>query len=905
VNPVTGTITFTPESGYTGDPTPIQYTMQDNDGNTSNAATVTIDYVQIPPVAVDDESLANLPGPVTLNVTGNDSDPNGDLDVSTVDLNPGLAGIQNSLFVAGQGTWTVNSAGDVTFTPEAGFTGDPTPIPYTVSDATGLVSNQATITIDYVPVATDDSSSGHATGTAVTVNVLANDTTGDTPVASTVRIVGAGGTPVTSLTVTGQGEWTVNTTTGAITFTPQSGYTGDPTPIQYTVQDNDGTTSNAATVTIDYVQIPPVANNDSSPANSPGSVTLNVTTNDTDANGDLLVSTVDLDPGTLGIQTSLTVAGQGTWTVDSSGNVTFTPVSGFTLDPTPITYTVSDATGLVSNPATITIDYVPVASDDTTLGNTSGTPVTVDVLANDDTGDVVDPATVQIVGADPASDGRTKTVLGEGVWEVDRDTGEITFTPEAGFTTDPTPIEYTVQDEEGNTSDPAEVRVGYEQFPPVAEDDESLGNLPGPVVLNVTGNDSDPNGDLDVSTVDLDPTTSGIQGLLVVSGEGTWEVDNLGNVTFTPETGFTGDPDPIQYTVSDSTGRVSDPAWITVDYVPVATPDTSTGNTTGTPVTVDVLDNDTTGDTVVPTTVQIVGADPGSNGRTLTVPGQGVWTADPTTGEITFTPQSGYTGDPTPIQYTVADDDGNTSQPAQVTVDYNQFPPVAVGDSRLAQPAGPVTLNVTGNDSDPNGDLLVSTVDLNPGLAGIQNSLLVAGQGTWTVNAAGDVTFTPVAGFTGDPTPIPYTVSDATGLVSNQATITIDYVPVASNDSSSGHTTGTAVAVNVLTNDTTGDTPVPSTVQIVGTAGPGQPLTVTGQGEWTVNTTTGAITFTPQSGYTGDPTPIQYTVKDNDGNTSNAATVTVDYGQAPPVANNDASLGNPPGAGDVERDRQR
>jgi len=45
----------------------------------------------------------------------------------------------------------------------------------------------------------------------------------------------------------------------------------------------------------------------------------------------------------------------------------------------------------------------------------------------------------------------------------------------------------------------------------------------------------------------------------------------------------------------------------------------------------------------------------------------------------------------------------------------------------------------------------------------------------------------------------------------------------------------------------------------------------------------------------GDPTPIQYTVQDNDGNTSNPATVTVDYNQQPPVANNDSSLANPPG----------
>ena len=37
--------------------------------------------------------------------------------------------------------------------------------------------------------------------------------------------------------------------------------------------------------------------------------------------------------------------------------------------------------------------------------------------------------------------------------------------------------------------------------------------------------------------------------------------------------------------------------------------------------------------------------------------------------------------------------------------------PVAVNDSSLHNPPGPVTLNVTNNDTDPNLDLVVSTVD--------------------------------------------------------------------------------------------------------------------------------------------------------------------------------------------------
>ncbi len=124
--------------------------------------------------------------------------------------------------------------------------------------------------------------------------------------------------------------------------------------------------------------------------------------------------------------------------------MTFTSEAGFTADPTPIGYVVSDNDGNVSNEAMITIDYVPVAADDSSLGNTTGTPAVVDVLANDTTGDVVDPATVQIVGT--TNPGDDLVVAGEGTWSVDGTTGETTFTPEAGFTDDPTDITYTVND---------------------------------------------------------------------------------------------------------------------------------------------------------------------------------------------------------------------------------------------------------------------------------------------------------------------------------------------------------------------------------------------------------------------------------------------------------------------------
>jgi hypothetical protein len=88
----------------------------------------------------------------------------------------------------------------------------------------------------------------------------------------------------------------------------------------------------------------------------------------------------------------------------------------------------------------------------------------------------------------------------------------------------------------------------------VAVDDQSLGNPPGAVTLSVTGNDSDPNNDLDWSARWIwIRARHGIQDTLVVTGEGTWSVDSLGNVTFAPEAGFTlTTRHRSRYTVSDA-----------------------------------------------------------------------------------------------------------------------------------------------------------------------------------------------------------------------------------------------------------------------------------------------------------------------------------------------------------------
>ncbi|WP_162126078.1 Ig-like domain-containing protein [Flavobacterium phycosphaerae] len=129
----------------------------------------------------------------------------------------------------------------------------------------------------------------------------------------------------------------------------------------------------------------------------------------------------------------------------------------------------------------------------------------------------------------------------------------------------------------------------------------------------------------------------------------------------------------------------SDDDYVPINNLPVATDDTVESTLTE-PITITVLANDTTGSTVVASTVSIKGgSDTDSNGTLdiLVVPNQGTWTVA-ATGTITFTPLPTFTGNPTQISYTVKDAQNNVSNEALVTI--NAVPIVSADLTQVPYP---------------------------------------------------------------------------------------------------------------------------------------------------------------------------------------------------------------------------
>lgn len=147
VNP-NGTISYTPDADFNGTDT-ITYTITDPDGNTATSTvTVTVNPVNDAPDAVDDLRATAFNTPVTIAVLANDTDVDG--DVLSVLGTPTSA----------DGTVVLNADGTITFTPNAGFTGDAT-ISYGVTDGNGG-TDTAVVTV----VVAADTRDGIVYGTA-------------------------------------------------------------------------------------------------------------------------------------------------------------------------------------------------------------------------------------------------------------------------------------------------------------------------------------------------------------------------------------------------------------------------------------------------------------------------------------------------------------------------------------------------------------------------------------------------------------------------------------------------------------------------------------------------------------------------------------------------------------------
>jgi hypothetical protein len=358
----TGTITISPVPGGLTGTADVCVT---NPGGQSGCAEYNSGPNTAAPQAIYDAAETTGVIPVTIDVVANDTDVDGNLDSTSVAITQGPQ--QGSVVNHGDGT--------VTYTPNPGPLTTDT-FNYTVSDTGGLVSNIAT-----VEVRTTDGGSGGGgdntapnalydgvetpNGTAITIDVVANDTDADGNLDPTT---------VTITQVPGQGT-AVNNGDGTVTYTPNEGPNTSDT-FNYTVADTGGLVSNHATVSIQTTgggsggggeNSAPAAIYDAATTAPETAVTIDVAANDTDADGNLDATTVTITQA----------PHKGTASVNADGTVVYTPSAGTSATTDTFNYTVDDTDGATSNTATVEVTISP-DGDDSNLGG-SGPPLRRDL----------------------------------------------------------------------------------------------------------------------------------------------------------------------------------------------------------------------------------------------------------------------------------------------------------------------------------------------------------------------------------------------------------------------------------------------------------------------------------------------------------------------------------------------
>lgn len=870
VNATSGLVTFTPFTSFTGDPTPINYTVKDNTGVPSNHATIYMDYLARP--------ICNLP-------------------------------ITNGDFATNLNGWTVTGGGWSWFNGQAG----------NWSDGAG-----PRILAQTIPNVTQ--------GALLLRMTFGAQRYGS---ANSVLTVSLGGTAYATFTVAGNGSGNVvaaglngavirdfSLTAGSGTYTSDAlsidipNYTGSSSAalqFSYTGGEHDVLVDNISLEGRCPILISGTVFNDLN-----RNTRIDNSETGTTAGTDLYVYLVNssniivdsVKVGTTGNYILGTAVTNANYTIRLSpnryalgSNVTTTPVAT-TLpvgwvhtgengsnntgagDGTPngiLAVTIGTASLSQQN---FGITQAPIAVNDTISGLPIGTAGVVDPLRNDSapSGMTLNPTSVSLVAAsvptatctstDAQGDCITVNVPNQGIWTVNPTSGLVTFTPFTSFTGDPTPINYTVRDNTGLSSNQATIYMDY-LAAPACEFAITNGNFNGqtgwtgwgtsasgwyldPIAPNsatiAVNNVSDvrltqvlnslPSGELTLNmTLGAQVVQSGPANLSVILDGVTYATfTNTGTIvnavgfngavvhdfSLTPTSSITTDALSIiipgninrssspnlQFSFTGGTYNFTVGAISLLSRCPI--------NISGT------VFNDVNGNTRI------------DNAETGTTAGTDLYVYLVNSSNIIVdSTKVGTTGN-----YILGTSVGNTTYTVQLSPNrYAKGTNVVTTPIATTLPTGWVRTGENGNNNTGPGD-------------GTPDGILAVTVGIGNVS---------------------------------QQNFGIQQPPTAANDQSLNNNYGTPVTVNVLANDSD---PAPGTLNAttVSMIVPGNAtniitdsngdiisMVVPGQGTWKADTVSGAITFTPQTGFNGNPTPIQYTVKDNGGFISNPATVTITY----------------------------
>ena len=923
IDPTTGKVTFTPNKDFVG--TPVPATVQAKDANgTPTTATYTPTVKPVTPVGVNTftEDIQGAPQSGKPEFKPGKTTINGkEVEVPMDDKVPAtFEDGTTTKTIPGEGTYTVDPDGTVHFTPDKQFKGKGTTMTVVRKDQNGTP-----VTAEYTAVVHPASPEGTEVETAgvqgkvqsgkpnfiggkVTIGGVEKTVEIDNNVPAKL-IDPKTGQEVTTVTIDGEGTYTV-AEDGTVTFTPDKNFKGKGTELTVKRVDKNGTPAlgkySAVVIGVKPTAEPSVTSDiqgqtQSQPVKFKGGV-VEVENPMTKVKTEEVVA---IDPTTY---TLLDENGQPADKVpakDPKGNVVgeYTlvkedgkdPVAVFTpTDKTysgevkPVTVQAKDTNGTaVTTTYTPNITPVkPTAQGTTSEGaqgqEQSGTPTFTEGHEKAPIDKTVPAKLIDPETGEP-TDETSVEVPGEGTYTINPETGEVTFKPEPNFTGKAQGVEVQRKDTNGTPATakytPTVKPVTPTSDDVVSEDVQGAKQTGTPVFTpgKTTVNGKEVTVELSDEPAKLvDPKTGESVDSVTVPGEGTYTIEN-GVVTFTPEPQFTGKASGVTVKRTDKNGTE-----VTAKYTPTVKPVTPTSDDE---VTTDVQGATQKGKPAfeagkttvngVEKTVELsdkpaklVDPKTGDPVDSVTIEGEGTYTVAPD-GTVTFTPNKDFTGQATGVTVKREDKNGTpvTAKytPVVLPVTPTGKDVTSIGEKGQPQSETPV---FTPGTTKVNGKTVTVPIDetVAPTLEGADKDgkVVVPGEGTYTIDKNGKVTFTPEKDFVGKAKGVTVKRVDENGTpVTAKYTPTVLGKTTTENVVSEGAKGQPQSNTPVFKGDV--DTTVAPTFKDGSTT-----KEVPGEGTYTIDAT-GKVTFTPEPNFVGTATPVEVVRKDKNGKTIKAS----------------------------------
>ena len=814
-----GTVHFTPDKQFHGKGQTLKVVRQDTNGTKVTAEYTAVvkpaspEGTEVLTAGVQGKEQSGRP-----NFVGGKAEVNGvekTVDIDTTKpaklIDPTTNQEVDKVVIPGEGTYTVAEDGTVTFTPEKGFVGKGTELTVKRVDLNGTpaLGKYTAVVIGTKPTAEPSVTSDiqgqtqsqpvkFKGGTVEVEDPMTKVKTQETVAIdpTTYTLLDENGQPAESVpakTPAGDvvGTYTLVKEEGkdpVAVFTPtDKSYTGEVKPVTVQAKDTNGVAV-TTTYTPNITPVKPTAK----AAVSEGaqgqeqSGTPTFTEGHTKAPIDTTVPAKLIDPetGQPTDEKSVTVPGEGTYTVAEDGTVTFKPEPNFTGKATGVEVQRVDTNGTPAT-AKYTPTVKPVTptskdaiSEDVQGAKQTGTPVftpgKTTVNGQEVTVDLDPEVKPTLVGAD--EEGKV-VVPNEGTYTIDEN-GVVTFTPEPNFTGKASGVTVKRADKNG-TEVTAKYTPTVKPVTPTAKDatttDVQGSTQTGKPVFTpgkTTVNGVEKTVELSDKPAKLvDPKTGDPVDSVTVDGEGTYTVDPDGTVTFTPEKSFTGQATGVTVKREDKNGTP-----VTAQYTPVVLPVTPTskdvtsiGEKGAKQSETPVFKAGTTklnGKTVVVPIDEKVAPTFEDGTTTKEVPGEGTYTIDKN-GKVTFTPEKDFVGKATGVTVKRVDENGTP-----VTATYT---PTVLGKTSTKD----VTSEGAKNTPQSNTPEFKGDVDTTvpPTFEDGTTEKVVSGEGTYTIDKDGKVTFTPEKDFVGKATPVEVVRKDKNGK-----TIQASYTPTVRPD---------------------------------------------------------------------------------------------------------------------------